>query len=71
MKEKHNLALTKEEVKQLFSDLLLVEDIKFTKKPTKKFWQRHENILRKLQVIIYDSNNTEINKTKQNKSHNK
>jgi len=56
MNERYKLQLTKREARQLFDYLLKAENEQPGAKPKKEYWQRHERLAEKLQVIIYDSN---------------
>jgi len=57
MKEKINLPLTLAEAEQILKYFFIVEDTKIEPKPTKKFWERHEKVADKIQVIIYNYRN--------------
>ena len=55
MKDRYNLPLTKREARQLYRYLLVVENQQPTYADKKGFWDRHEKLAEKLQVVIYDS----------------
>lgn len=56
MKENYHLPLTKREAKQLMEYLYIREDHLDLPTPNKKYWERHEKLASKLQVIIYSAN---------------
>ncbi len=53
MKEKYKLPLTKTEAKQILSVLIDHENTK--EKLPKTHWKKHEAIIKKLEIIIYNS----------------
>lgn len=57
MKDRYEIRLTKREAKQLMQYVLIREDFveKKRPKPTKAYWNRHEKIAEKLQIVIYNS----------------
>ena len=55
MKENYHISFTKREVDQLLKEMALAENIK--EKQTKKFWERHEIIVEKIQIIVYQAKN--------------
>jgi hypothetical protein len=53
MKDKYQLNLSKRDAQHLFTSMILAED---TKMPcTKRFWERHEKLIVKLQGVIYNA----------------